>query len=130
MGVSANVCFVEEVADIRRRRWRLLLLYRVSDAGPAWRIGALWGRRPKPSGKEPAAGGDGVAIYGDLAVGGVARAIPASANESTGNRLPRSERGRCGLRRGDLGMMLCIARTIVGDAVTGLRHRKRHPPAG
>jgi len=84
----------------------------------------------KPSGKEPAAGGDGVADYGDLAVGGVARAIPASANESTGNRLPRSERGRCGLRRGDLGMMLCIARTIVGDAVTGLRHRKRHPPAG
>jgi hypothetical protein len=104
---------------------------RVSDTGPiAIYERALRAGVRKPPGKEPAVGGVGVAVYGDLTAGRPLRAMCWSAEQSVADRLQRTQRRHCGFRGGDLGVTSGIARVFSVDAAPELRHRKQCPPAG
>jgi hypothetical protein len=71
----------------------------------------------------------GVALYGDLTAGRLARGMRRSAEKSAGSRLRRSERRRCRFREGDIGVTGGIARVFGSLEAAGRRHRKWHPPA-
>ena len=104
---------------------------RVSDAGPFAidQPGLRAGVR-KPPGKEPAVGGVGVAVYGDLTAERRAQLARWSVEQTAAIRLQQSERSGCGFRQGVFGVTGGIARVFSGHAATGLRRRKRHAPAG
>jgi hypothetical protein len=106
-------------------------LRRVSDAGPFAidQPGLRAGVR-KPPGKEPAVGGVGVAVYGDLTAERRAQLARWSVEQTAAIRLQQSERSGCGFRQGVFGVTGGIARVFSGHAATGLRRRKRHAPAG
>ena len=72
----------------------------------------------------------GVAVYGDLMAGRLARVKRWAAEQTVADARQRSERRRCGLREGNFGEIGSIARMISGHAATGLRPRKWCPPAG
>jgi len=92
---------------------------------PSLRVGVR-----KPPGKEPAVGGVGVAVYGDLTAGRVARVMGWSAEQTAADALRWSERRRGGFLEGDFRVIGGMARVLRGPAATGWRHRKRCPPAG
>jgi hypothetical protein len=72
----------------------------------------------------------GVAVYGDLTVGRLARVMRRSVEKSVGSELQRSGARHCRFRGGDIGVTGGKARVFRGPEAAGLQHRKRHPPAG
>ena len=75
-------------------------------------------------------GGVGVAVYGDLTAGRVARVMGWSAEQTAADALRWSERRRGGFLEGDFRVIGGMARVFSVDAATELRHRKWFPPAG
>jgi hypothetical protein len=84
----------------------------------------------KPPGKEPRWATWAVAVYGDLTAGRLSRVMRQSVVKSAGSKLQRSRPRHCRFREGDFGVTGGMARVFSGPKAVGLRHRRRHPPAG
>ena len=75
-------------------------------------------------------GGVGVAVYGDLTAGRVARVMGWSAEQTAADALRCSERRRGGFLEGDFRVIGGMARVLRGPAATGGGTGSGVPPAG